>query len=154
LAIPKWVWKETAEVLGVVGIIAGIAFLGLELRQNNDLMEAEARFNRLTTVVDAWQFIAEHGDLAELRDQFHNNEALSSAEHRRLLGAVMSVLLLVEWTFREMGENSTELNQVRAVQRRTFADSALSRHIWADRKNSFDPNFVQWMEENVVNYSE
>jgi hypothetical protein len=45
LAIAKWVWKETAEVLGVLGIISGIVFLGYELRQNNDLVEAEVRFN-------------------------------------------------------------------------------------------------------------
>ena len=151
MAIANWVWKETAEVLGVVGIIAGIAFLGFELRQNNELMEAEARFNRLSIVTDAWRSIAEHGDLTELRGRADNNEALSSAEERRVTAAIMSVYVLVEWTFRELGEDSTELNQVREVQRYNFANYASYNRVWESRKQSFDPEFVHWYEENVVN---
>jgi len=54
LALPNWVWKETAEVLGVVGIIAGIVFLGFELRQNNELMEAETRRGLLEINLGLW----------------------------------------------------------------------------------------------------
>ncbi|HEY5622263.1 MAG TPA: hypothetical protein VIV14_00785 [Gammaproteobacteria bacterium] len=34
MAIAKWVWKETAEVLGIIGVIASMIFVGLEIRQN------------------------------------------------------------------------------------------------------------------------
>ena len=150
MALPKWVWKETAEVLGVVGIIAGIVFLGFELRQNNELMEAEARFNRLSAVTDTWRFIADQGDLAEIWGRFDNNEAISIVEQRRIQAQIMSVFVLLEWTFREMDEDSTDLNQVRIVQLRTFAGSALWNQTWEERKTSFDPEFVQWMQSNVV----
>ena len=150
MALPKWVWKETAEVLGVVGIIAGIIFLGFELRQNNELMEAEARFNRLSAVTDTWRFIADQGDLAEIWGRFDNNEAISIVEQRRIQAQIMSVFVLLEWTFREMDEDSTDLNQVRIVQLRTFAGSALWNQTWEERKTSFDPEFVQWMQSNVV----
>ncbi len=42
MAIAKWVWKETAEVIGVLGIIAGIIFLGYEIRQNTTAVRSEA----------------------------------------------------------------------------------------------------------------
>ena len=45
MAIKSWIWKETAEVIGVLGIIAGIVFLGFELRQNNDFLASQARYN-------------------------------------------------------------------------------------------------------------
>ena len=125
MTIPKWIWKETAEVLGVIGIIAGIVFLGFELRQNNELMAAEARFNRLSIVTDAWQFTAEQGDLVEIWGRYDNNEAISSVELRRIQSQVMSILLPLEWMFREIDEDSTELNQVRVVQQGNFAKSAI-----------------------------
>ena len=62
----------------------------------------------------------------------------------------MSVYVLVEWTFRELGEDSTELNQVREVQRYNFANQASYDRVWESRKQSFDPEFVQWYEENVA----
>ena len=34
---------RTIGILANLGVIAGIIFLGVELRQNNELMEAEAR---------------------------------------------------------------------------------------------------------------
>ena len=151
MALKKWIWKETAEVLGVVGIIAGIAFLGFELRQNNELMEADARYNRLSIVTDAWRLIAEHRDLTELRVRADNNEALTSAEERRVTAAIMSVYVLIEWTYRELGEDSTEMSQVREVQLYNFANYPTYGRVWEARKQSFDPAFVQWYEANVVN---
>jgi hypothetical protein len=32
----NWIWKETAEVLGVLGVIASMVFVGVEIRQNTD----------------------------------------------------------------------------------------------------------------------
>ena len=150
MAFKKWIWKETAEVLGVVGIIAGIFFLGFELRQNNELMAADARFNRLAIVTDAWRFAAEHGDLSELRARADAGETLSVAEGRRVTSSIMAVFVLLEWTFRELGEDSTELNQVREVQLYNFANYPTHGRVWGERKQSFDPAFVQWFEENVV----
>ncbi len=36
MAIAKWLWKETAEVLGALGVIASMIFVGLEVRQNTN----------------------------------------------------------------------------------------------------------------------
>ncbi len=66
MAIANWVWKETAEVLGVVGIIAGILFLGFELRQNNDLLEADVRFNHMETRAGWHRNLATNPHITEL----------------------------------------------------------------------------------------
>ena len=42
MAKPSWIWKETAEVIGVLGIIASIVFLGYEMRQNTIAVRSEA----------------------------------------------------------------------------------------------------------------
>ena len=43
MKLEKWVWKETAEVLGVIGIIAGIGFLGFGIRQNTTAVRSATR---------------------------------------------------------------------------------------------------------------
>ncbi len=36
LASSNWIWKETAEVLGALGVIASLIFVGVEVRQNTN----------------------------------------------------------------------------------------------------------------------
>ena len=43
-----------------IGVLAGIVFLGVELSQNNELMESQARFNRLEVARSAPQGILDH----------------------------------------------------------------------------------------------
>ncbi len=142
---------QLITILANVGVIAGIIFLAIELQQNNQLMEAEARQARTSMVIDLWNFTAEHGDLYELRERANNNEVLSRAEQIRVDASVMAVFVMLEWTFRELSKDSPEMNQVREVQRYNFANEASTSKVWEARKNSFDPAFVQWMEQNVIN---
>ena len=141
---------ETLAILANVGVIGGILLLVYELRQNNDLMAAEARFNRLTMAVDSWRFNAGNGDLAELRAKARNGEALSDAERWRVDGSIMAIFVMLDWTFRELQGDSSEMSQVRQVQQYNFANDVSYSEIWEDRKTSFDPEFVQWMQENVI----
>ena len=53
-------------ILANLGVIAGIAFLGLELRQNNSLLEAEAGHNLLQNRLATRNQILENTEIAEL----------------------------------------------------------------------------------------
>ena len=125
--------------------------MAYELNQNNQLMTAEARQIRTYMVIEAWRSIAENGDLAELRTQEKNGEELADADVRRIDASVMAVYVMLEWTFRELSAQSTEMKQVREVQRFNFANHPEYRRVWNARKDSFHPAFVQWMDENVAN---
>ena len=142
---------EALSILANVGVFGGILLLVYELRQNNDLMAAEARFNRLTMAVDSWRYNAGNADLAELRAKARNREVLSDAERWRVDGSIMAIFVMLDWTFRELSKDSPEMNQVREVQQYNFANEASYGKVWQARKNSFDPAFVQWMEKNVIN---
>ena len=45
---------QAITILANLGVIGGILLLAYELRQNNELIAAEGRFNRLTIVNQAW----------------------------------------------------------------------------------------------------
>ena len=142
---------KTMTLVANVGVIGGILMLAYELRQNNELMEAQARQVRTSMVIDLWKVAAENGELAELRGRERNGEELTDVERQRVDAYVMSVFVMIDWVFQELSANSPEMNQVRAVQRYSFANKSEYRRVWEDRKTSFRPEFVQWYEENVVN---
>ena len=107
--------------------------------------------HRTAMSVDAWRFFAENGDLIELRERERSGEELSSVETRRIDSSIMSIFVIVAWTFSELSEGSSDLRQVREVQRYIFSNSPEYRRVWEARKTTFDPAFVQWMEKNFVN---
>ena len=144
--------KDNIEIVGIAAVVLSLVFVAYEIRQNNELMAAEARQVRTSMVIDSWRFSAEHGDLAELRGRERNGEEISDVERQRVDAYVMSVYVMLDWTFQELSANSPEMNQVREVQSNNFANRSEYRRVWEDRKNSFRPEFVQWMEENVVNH--
>lgn len=83
---------QAIGILANLGVIAGILLLAYELQQNNALMEAQGRFNRLSIVNAAWGSWAEDADLTELRVRAGKGEILSEVEQRRVEAAVMRIL--------------------------------------------------------------
>ncbi len=146
---------QTVSILANVGVIAGIIFLGIELQQNNDLMEAEARFNRLSVTTESYTIEATEPELAAILVKERNGDALTEIEDFRIQAFWMRVLKVLEWGHFEQPDSRTWI----AGQRRNYARSSSYRRAWqgesggplASGKDVFDPRFVQFMEENVVN---
>ena len=136
---------QSITILANLGVIAGIVFLGIELRQNNELMEAEARFNRVSIATRTSTIMAENPDLADLFVRANNNEELTAGEESRLRNFSYRVYTNMEWTFRETPEDVPLITWQRIVA------TPFYRKYWELRKTEFDPAFVQFMDENIVN---
>jgi hypothetical protein len=136
-------------VLANLGVLIGIFFLAIELRQNNELMEAEARFNRVSASAEAYNIRSTNGELAEIHVKVNKSQPLTDVELYRFESSHMRFLINMEWIFREMPEDSTD----RKYAERRLA-SALSnnqrRSIYLKRIDDFDPDFVSWIEDNIL----
>ena len=137
---------QAVSILANLGVIAGIVFLGVELRQNNELMDEQQRFNRLSISTGTNTLIAGNRDLAELRAKTAEDVSLlTSTDWIQMNAFEMRVLRNWEWTFRELPMSELPVNSWRRVsQRPTW------RVIWTDRNDEFDPDFVRWMAEEVL----
>ena len=135
-----------------VGVIAGIIFLGIELRQNNELLEAEARFNRMRMSWDGWQSLAEIRDLTELIFRVENGETLAGAEQKRVDAVTMRILIGMEWSYRELPPDSPERLYMRDALQGVLSGTGIGAdlRVWESKKSRFDPVFVQWVEENTL----
>jgi hypothetical protein len=138
------------QILASLGVISGIIFLVIEIRQNNELMEAEARFNRLSLSTEAFNLLSSNGELAEIMVKLRNNEELTEIEEYRATMVIRRWLANMEWMFREMPLDSPERSY--AEQSLTALSSEpLRRQVFEDNKNNFEANFVIWIENNIIN---
>ena len=141
--------NQTVAILGNIGVIAGIVFLGFELQQNNELMEAQARYNRLSLSRDAWDKMAENGELEEIKFRSRNGESLTEVERIRVDASMTRFLVNMEWMYRELPADSSERNYVRINILSNIHNPTFHR-VWGARMNMFDPEFVNWIESDVL----
>jgi len=129
------------------GVIAGILLLVFELRQNNELMGAEARYNRLIVNTENYARMAENPDFAEIWLKVLDKEELTRVEQMRVDAFLLHAFLVREWSYRELPESELPVERWRRNHRQIKQYGLL----WEREKSNFDPGFVQFMNENVLN---
>jgi len=139
------------QTLANIGVIAGIVFLAVEIQQNNELMEAEARFTRLSASKEAFNIQSTNGELAEIIVKVNNNESLTEVERYRFQSSHMRFLMNMEWIFREMPAESPERNYLERQMTEAMA-SELRRQMFLERIDHFDSGFVSWIEDNILSH--
>ena len=138
-------------LLANLGVLVGIFFLAIELRQNNELMEAEARFNRLSASKEAYNIQSTNGELAEIIVKVNNSQPLTEVQLYRFESSHMRFLINMEWIFREMPDDSTERKYAERRLALALAND-LRRKIYLKRIDDFDPDFVSWIEGNILSH--
>ena len=144
---------QTIGILANLGVIAGIVFLVLELQQNNELLEAQARSARNQRVMDLRADIYGNPVLAEILVKARNGDPLTEVEQfqadfyalRRINGLEAQY---VDFLSGSLDSLSTEA--YRFIFRGGNTGQPLE-DVWERSKASLNADFVRWMEENVVN---
>ena len=138
---------QTISILANLGVIAGIVFLGIELRQNNELMAAQARQASFENNRQFAENLFENPSLAEIMAKVEGGEVTSPAEDIQLYGIGLFVLRSFEFAYRELGELDVP------ATRRIFHENRVSYRLadtWEIAKPLLDPEFVAFMEANIV----
>ena len=151
---------QLLEIIASVGVIAGIVFLAVELQQNNELLGAEARSTRLGVRLEEVQLPIHNPGLAEALIKHRNGEELTEYEQLVLDRNMETILVVFQNVFTEaqrglIDENSIPLDSWRGYfSGRNLSTPGYWPNIsayWETSKTDFDPAFVEFMEENVVN---
>jgi hypothetical protein len=136
-------------VLANVGVIAGIVFLGLELRQNNSLLRAEASYNLLQNRVGYRADIVRDAEFAEFWARTFALNAPSTDQLRMAMPVERTMLNLQFEYGQYVDGNLADGEFSMAAVRNVFSDP-VARRVWEDFRNQLRPDFVEWVEENVA----
>ena len=151
---------QTISILANIGVIAGIVFLAVELQQNNELLSAEARSTRLGVRLDEAQLPIHNPALVDALIKHRHREELTEHEQLVLERYMETLLVIFQNTYTEgqrgfIDEDSIPIDSWRGLfSSETFSIPGYWPNLsayWEVSKFGFNPDFVQWMEENVVN---
>ena len=140
---------QTVTILANLGVIAGILFLAVEIGQNNELMAEEAERARAESIRESMVLIADNGELAAIMLKELEGEELSDLETLRLSQYWMRGVIGYQMSFQQLPRE--DLAAMANLFRRQFETKPSFRAGWAEYRDALEPDFVQWMEESVVN---
>ena len=135
---------QAVSILANAGVIAGIVFLAMELRQNNELMLDEAERARAQSFRENQGVWADHADVWA---QDQAGEALTPADSFRLSRIWLMNLWAYQTSFRQLPRD--EVEGASSLFRRSYQMMPSLRATWDQDRDAFEPEFVQFMEENV-----
>ena len=149
----SWVWKETAEIIGVLGVIGSLIFVAFEIGQNNELLAAEARANRHEnrSQNSNRQFL-ENPHLADLIVRANNGASLTEVEQYTIERFFNQTLLDFQFVFVEYqrGQFDEYDLALESMKSAFYRNSGMQRYWNESAEIHLRPDFVLWMNENIV----
>jgi len=147
----------TINTLANVGALAGIVFLAFQLNQNNKLLRAEAGFNLLQNRGQWRDVVSSNPEYSAFWLKVEKGEPLSEVEAFRLRTIAERTILNWQWEYGQYVDgNLAEGELPIAGYRRVFRGDGLTseakatRDAWTKFKAELRPDFVAWIEENVL----
>ena len=132
-----------------VAVVAGIVFLAFELRQNNELLEAQARAtfsaNRLTHID---RLLAPENSALVVKSR--SGEALTDDERFRYDRLKQAIFVSWQSAYREYQEGLGDDLPIEGM-RRSFDSYEGLLDTWKLRKGIYRKDFVEFLEKEVIN---
>ena len=145
---------QTISVLANIGVIAGIIFLAIELRQNSEELSAQTRADRLANRQRYSEVILENEGLLASIARAEAREPLSQVDDFRLYYMGRMVLLGWQSTYREVQQGFIDSEAITVdAWMEEFAgrrDVPRMKEAYERYKPNLDADFVRFMEENII----
>jgi hypothetical protein len=142
---------QTITILANVGVIAGIVFLAVEIRQNNRIVQAQTRAQIASESADHLMRRAENGELADIASRAENGDVLSPADERRLFNLFQSRFRRwenIHFQYRRGLYSEEEFTGNLKAWGGALSNQAAQRH-WEQQRDSFSPEFRQDIDELI-----
>ena len=138
-------------ILANLGVILGIALLAIELSQNNELIAAQTRSGRTESRQSEYEYVIENPDVRAAMMQIGYHGRLT--EEQVILPNLNALYLKkLEYLWQEYAAGLLTLEDLAVEPRRLpYEDpNSIDNITWSLLNDRFNPDFVAWMEENVV----
>lgn len=138
-------YANLAEIIGTTAIVVSLVYVAVQIRQNNRHLAQEAQRARAQSVRENWGAFA---DNAEVWVKDLNGETLTAAEAFRMNALWFRTLFSYQTSFQQLSRN--EILAHANLFRRMFETMQSMRTAWEQYRDTFQPDFIRFMEENVI----
>jgi len=138
-------YANLAEIIGTTAVVVSLIYVAVQIRQNNRHLAHEAQRARAQSVRENLRGMA---DNAEILVKDYDGATLSAAEAYRINAFWMAILFSYQTSFLQLPRN--EIMGHANFFRRFFETQPSVLATWEKNRDTFEPDFVQFMKENVV----
>jgi hypothetical protein len=144
--------RQLGEAAAVVGVVASLVFVGLELRDNARAARAAAYQELGLAAADAWFMKAtdrELNDLIEIADAEDPAgwEGLDESDRRLVASYVQGLLRQYETVFLQVNEQLLEADAMESLGWKDFGSAKLVIRTWPRVRRYVTPGFAAYLEE-------
>jgi len=147
---------QSIQILANVGVIAGVAFLALEISQNNKLLRADADYNYHQGREENRLRIATDPEYAEFWAKVIHNEIETDVDKVRLTAHIEATTLAWEYEYSQVVEGNfiddrdAVIERWRATLQAGDAFATEFPRVWSSLRPTLRDDFVEFIEENVI----
>ena len=145
---------QLATIGANVGVIAGLIFLAMEIRQNNKFLAAQARYSLRQYRSDiADSLMLPH--VLEATHKWARGETLSPEEESTGLMVAIKIVELWEWQYGEFSAGMLQQSELPLGAWRLWFHNqgpfpVPVQEIYEKRKSVLNSEFVRFFDENIV----
>ena len=144
---------EKIQVTANIGVIAGIVFRGMEIRQNNEQLAAQTRYNYCQSRVELTLVAALNEDIANIAIKTAANQDLTPAEVLRVNRLMSATFAYGEYEFGEYEKSRLTIEDINPAAKRLLfsARPEVVNAAWDQYQKTAPPRFVRYVVEVTLN---
>jgi hypothetical protein len=149
--MPRTSLREIGEVMALLGVVASLVFVGLELRQSRIASQASAYQELGIAIADNWMDRANNRELNDLVFVAANADsatwaALDASDIYLLRSYVLANLRLYETAYLQVEEELLAADALERLGWSNFLDSKFLERMWPQAKAMVSPAFAEYLE--------
>ena len=133
-----------------MGVIAGIIFLGFELRQNNQLLVEQARYSMLENQKQWAYFISAADSVSDSVMSPDGGIELSKTDKIRRGELIGTLLFMWQWEFEQSQSNLFGQSDVSVEAYKYGWRNYNIAEVWPEIRGWYSDEFVRFMEEKIA----
>ena len=141
--------NEGVSLIANIGVIGSIVFLGLEMRQNTEMMQSQTRNSIVENQLSVYEKMIENPELFDIADKRSANLDVADAERQQLHVFILSQLRIWENEFYQyqIGLYAAEEFEARKIWWGKIMRRPVNLQTWRFEEETFYPDFRIYMNE-------
>ena len=148
--------NEGVSLIANIGVIGSIIFLGLEMRQNTEMMQSQTRNSIVENQLSVYEKMIENPELFDIADERSANLDVADAERQQLHVFILSQLRIWENEFYQYQIGLFDSDEFEARTNTWKQEMSVTANlgIWRSSENMYAPDFRNYLNTMISEISQ
>ena len=137
---------RVVEIVGILGVVFSLVFVGLEIRQNTKVAKAEAYRSFMTEMNESYAALTDSSYAAfQVRVAPMRKSELTDVEFFQVFGSFMVLMRTYEGLHKQVTSGVLDRSALLLMSQSNW-DTPIWRDVWPNVSRNLTPDFVSYFE--------